>query len=219
MDTVRVSVSSYRVTNELLGTVEPSGKCQQASVDVGVVVMMLLYMIGRRANVGVQIEELGKHRIAVTHEHGLTHMMPGFPEPDGDWSHEYSWLYVIESDPTQDVNALHPITDMLRAMCNTYRDICSPAMLVEVMRLVGDNSWEIANLRAALEYYGARHAWRESTLVSDYAEEIMRNNPSQIASDALQNRRVDTLPEAVQKTINRRGAAAPEFIVGRLSRM
>jgi hypothetical protein len=217
MDTVRVSVSSYRVIDKLLATVEPAGQRQQALVDSNLVLPMLLHMIGMRANVGVRIEELSEHRVAVTYEYGLTHMLPGFPEPDSGWSHQYGWLYIIESDPEQDVNALHSITEMLLAMCNTYRDICSTAMLVEVMKRVGDNSWEIANLRAALEYYAASHAWRDGKLVSDYAEEIMQGQPWLIASNALINRRVLTLPEAVQKTIDKRGTL-PEF-VGRLSRV
>lgn len=212
---VRVTVSSHRVNNELLGTVEPAGPREQASVDPIAVVGMLMHMMAMRANVGFRVEELGEHRIAVTYEYGMTHMLPGFPEPAGGW-HEYAWLYVIESDPAQEINALGSIYEMLLAMCNTYRDICSAATLIEVMKLVDDDSWEIANLRAALEYFASPRAWQDGMLVSDYSEEVMMGDAWRIASNALQNRKVETLPEAIQRVIDKRGKV-PEFI-GRLSR-
>lgn len=212
---VRVTVSSYRVNNELLGTVEPAGQREQASIDPVAVVGMLMHMMAMRANVGFRVEELGEHRIAVTYEYGMTHMLPGFPEPAGGW-HEYAWLYVIESDSAQEINALGSIYEMLLALCNTYRDICSAATLIEVMKLVDDDSWEIANLRAALEYYASSSAWQGSTLVNGYSTEIISGDPWRIASNALQNRKVETLPEAIQRVIDRRDKA-PEFI-GRLSR-
>jgi hypothetical protein len=85
-----------------------------------------------------------------------------------------------------------------------------------VMKLVDDDSWEIANLRAALEYFASSSAWQGSTLVNGYSTEIINGDPWMIADSALQNRKVETLPEAIQRVIDRRGKA-PDFI-GRLSR-
>lgn len=214
MTTVLVSVAPCQSADKLLGTVEPFGTPRTAAVDHDAALVAVLHMINMSANVGVRVVELTEEKIVLSYEYDISHMFKTVPSDiDPATDNHYGWLYTVEINPDDEEHGgIQAIIRTVYALCNTYRDVCSREVALMVAEKIGEGDhWERENLRAALEYYGTCQAWQGRELVSAYSEEILRGQPWRIAYDALVNRPVLPLPEAVQRTIERR-SRVPEYL-------
>lgn len=203
MTTVLVSVAPSQSTDKLLGTEEPFGNTRTAPADHDAALAAIVHMISSSANVGVKVIELTEDRVVLSYEYDISHMFKTIP---ADNMEHYGWLYTVEVNPDDEQHGgVQAIIRTVYALCNTYRDICSREVALMVAEKVGEaDHWERENLRAALEYYGTCPAWKGRELVSAYNEDILHGQPWRTAYDALVNRQVLPLAEAVQKLVDQR---------------
>lgn len=217
MNTVLASIAPCQSADKLLGTVEPFGNTRTAPVDHDVALGAVVYMLNMSANVGVEVIELTEEKVVVYYEYDLSHMFRITPAASAE---HYGWLYTIQVNADDEMHCgISTITRTVYALCNTYRDLCSREVAFGVAGQIDEaDRWERENLRAALEYYGTAQAWQGSELVSAYNEDILHGQPWRVAHDALVNRRVTPLPEAVQRTIEQR-KMVPAYVGRRSTRV
>jgi hypothetical protein len=222
MTTVLVSVAPSQSTDKLLGTEEPFGNTRTASVDHDAALAAIVHMISMRANIGVKVIELTEEKVVLSYEYDISHMFKAIPADNMEY---YGWLYTIEKDPNnKQGGGVHALIETVYALCNIDRSICSREVAAWVAQQANEaDHWERENLRAALEYYGTPQAWQEDgKLVSAYNEDILRGQPWRTANDALVNRQVTPMSEAVQKVVDqrkRRNETLPAFFRGRSARV
>lgn len=199
MDAVNISVSGYCWTNEVPGTVKPTGNGAIAPVEWGAALTLVTYMVASRFNSGIRVVELDESRMAIVHDNNLTHMLPGFPRCTG---RDFGWLYVVSHYSATDYpGALGVIFDSLFAQCVTYRDICSPKVASEVEKRVSDaGAREVENYRHALGYYAEDGMWVNRTLTGL----VFDGHPGVVASDALRGKDIPPLQDAIARVPDRR---------------
>jgi hypothetical protein len=219
MNTVIVSASRCRTDDKLLGTREPFGETRSGAVDHDLALSEAVRMIATRANVGVQVIEVSELKVVIYFEYDITHVFETIPPDMIDVCNPYyGWLYTFEPNPDEVGLTIDAIVEVVFALCNTHRDICSSEVATQVAALVErSDRWQVENLRAALEYYGTLQAWRDGELVSAYNQDILNGQPWGPASKALAGFPVTPLDVAVRRTTSERDQAPGFFIRRRTS--